>query len=310
MTNKLVYPEMVNEWLCRELEAGMFRGCIPICVEQKGNKVTLWGGTSGVITLQEYLRGPVTRRSFLELAYCLIRVVKNCEERSAGSSANLELQADRIWIDPRTKELWCILWPVVNNQRGAPPKKFLEELPGHLRFDPDEDMSCLKRYHEFFHTYGKPFSVNGFERMILELQGRHVSDEGAYSLPSGQLTPLKSASPTLPEPPIEYDPFSGQVEERAVYLVSAGTGERTAVHGPVFRIGAGQENDMRITGNRFISKCHAELRARDGRFYVVDNHSTNRTFINDRAIEPEVEAELCSGERLKLANEEFLFLIE
>lgn len=288
----------------------MFQGCLPVSVERKGNKITLWGSTSGVITLQEYLQGNVTRQKFLELAYFLIRTVKNCEERSAGSSANLELQTDRIWIDPHTKELWCILWPVVNNRRGAPPRKFLEELPYNLRFGPNEDMSCLKRYHEFFHTYGKPFSVNGFERMILELQGRSVVGDEAYSLPSGQLTPLKPVSSTTPDPPIEYDPLSGQMEERIAYLVNTKTGGKTTVYGPVFRIGAGQENNMRITENRFISKCHAELRIRNGRFYVVDNHSTNRTFINDRAIEPEVEAELCSGERLKLANEEFLFLIE
>ena len=44
-----------------------------------------------------------------------------------------------------------------------------------------------------------------------------------------------------------------------------------------------------------------------GRYYVMDQNSTNGTFINGRIIKAGQETEILPGDCLMLANEEFIF---
>ena len=58
-----------------------------------------------------------------------------------------------------------------------------------------------------------------------------------------------------------------------------------------------------------MSRSHADIIIRDGRYYVFDLRSKNKTFINNRVLPTEHEIEIFDGDILKLANEEFLFRV-
>ena len=88
-------------------------------------------------------------------------LIKNCEKNMVNAN-NLDLQNDKIFVDPQTKSVKCIFWPVVNNQRGNPPHLFLKQLPFELNFNPHEDNDYLETYKAFFGGIN-PFSVNSFE---------------------------------------------------------------------------------------------------------------------------------------------------
>lgn len=64
-----------------------------------------------------------------------------------------------------------------------------------------------------------------------------------------------------------------------------------------------------INDNVLVSRSHADIICRNGRYYVLDLHSKNKTYINDKVLPIEHEMEIFSGDMLKLANEEFLFRI-
>ena len=65
-----------------------------------------------------------------------------------------------------------------------------------------------------------------------------------------------------------------------------------------------------VINNPVVSRRHAEIVDRDGRFFVIDLDSKNHTYINDEIIPSGYEMEIQNGDRLKLANEEFVFRVE
>ena len=65
--------------------------------------------------------------------------------------------------------------------------------------------------------------------------------------------------------------------------------------------------DIYIDGNPAVSRRHALISSRGGRFYITDMKSLNHTFINGREIPAETEIEIFNGNRLCLADENFIF---
>lgn len=62
-----------------------------------------------------------------------------------------------------------------------------------------------------------------------------------------------------------------------------------------------------IAGNKAVSRVHATIMLKSDGFYIVDNDSTNKTYINGSVIYPMTETKINSGDIIKLANEEFDF---
>lgn len=210
--NKLAYPESVNERVYSAVSSGIYEGFMPVNMKQKRNETSLECIIQGYITLNEYFGGTVTKRMFLNFVYEIIRYIKICEKNLLNAN-NLDLQSDRIFIDPYSKSVKCIYWPIVNNQRANPVDIFLKQLPYDIFFNPNEDCDYIKIYENFFDGI-KPFSIKNFERMILELQGKKMNN--ICSAPSGPLFSTskddeneeKKKEQGIKNKNIEYDPFA------------------------------------------------------------------------------------------------------
>lgn len=301
--------------------------------------------------LNLYFDGIVTKKMFLEFVYRIAGLIKNCEKNMINVN-NLDLQKDRIFIEPQTRKVSCIFWPLVNNQKGSSPHLFLKRLPYDLKFNPHEDSEYIETYKAFFDKL-EPFSVNNFEKLILQLQGKKVA--------SGHSTPLGSLADSLSgdnkqdkgeqeekKTNIEYDPFaetSGtehdmevcicskcgapnsvnanfcifcgnnlmwKAVEQEVFpvLVRGKTNENFIIDKSIYKIGTEQKCcDLFICDNNFISRNHADIITKQKRYYIVDRNSTNKTFVDDEVIPSEIEIEIFPGTKIRLANEEFIFLL-
>lgn len=96
------------------------------------------------------------------------------------------------------------------------------------------------------------------------------------------------------------------VPDRDAGLIVSKTGERISLYMSPFRIGKKLECvEYQIRNNPTISRHHATINKRDGRYYLTDNNSTNGTFINNQQIR--METELHEGDRILLSDEEFTF---
>ncbi|MEG2928205.1 MAG: FHA domain-containing protein [Oscillospiraceae bacterium] len=84
--------------------------------------------------------------------------------------------------------------------------------------------------------------------------------------------------------------------------------EIISINKSVFRIGKERSCvDFFVSNNNAISRSHADIITREQRYYVTDLNSKNHTYINGKIVPINCEIEIFNGDKLKFANEEFIF---
>lgn len=64
--------------------------------------------------------------------------------------------------------------------------------------------------------------------------------------------------------------------------------------------------DAVISFNSAVSRTHCKIICRNGAYYIVDLGSSNGTFVNSNRIPPNQETSIQTGDRIKLANSQFV----
>ncbi|WP_223839314.1 FHA domain-containing protein [Saccharopolyspora pogona] len=111
--------------------------------------------------------------------------------------------------------------------------------------------------------------------------------------------PAAAAQP-VPAPRVPEEP-SGRARLVINRGPDAGTG--FAISTPRTTIGRGRECDI-VVDDITVSREHAELRRRDGRFVLVDGGSLNGTYLNRMPVEC---AELTDGDEIWVGKARFTF---
>ena len=95
---------------------------------------------------------------------------------------------------------------------------------------------------------------------------------------------------------------------KKTFLLRVSNNEKIIIRGNRLRIGTEEKSvDYCIADNCAVSRMHAEIIHRNNSYFIVDNNSTNHTFINEQEIRSKREMKLQSKSRIKLADEEFIF---
>ena len=95
---------------------------------------------------------------------------------------------------------------------------------------------------------------------------------------------------------------------RPAKLFRRSTGETFNINKPLFIIGKESARvDLCVTGNKTVSRVHAHIVNKNGVFYIIDQNSTNRSFVNGINVPANVEYRLRSGDEIRLSNELFDF---
>ncbi len=124
-------------------------------------------------------------------------------------------------------------------------------------------------------------------------------ESGGYK----ETTVLGVKAPAESEGTIVLGTQSASVE---AYLIRTGRPEKIRIEGSEFLIGKdkGRVNYC-IMNNPSISRCHAKIKMKDGKFYLSDMQSTNFTYLNGRILEYGEEAELKDGDSVRFSNEDY-----
>lgn len=94
------------------------------------------------------------------------------------------------------------------------------------------------------------------------------------------------------------------------YLIRVKTGERININKPVFRIGKEKSYvDYFIGDNTAISRSHCNIHSDNSEYFIEDTNSTNHTYVNGNLITSNVKTKLTSGDKIRLANEDFTFSV-
>ena len=95
------------------------------------------------------------------------------------------------------------------------------------------------------------------------------------------------------------------------YLRREKTGEEIRIDGNVFHIGRERSFvNYFIPDNPTISKSHADVINREGKFYLKDTNSKNHTYINGQMLTSNQEYEIQNGDTVMFANEKYEFRIK
>lgn len=92
-------------------------------------------------------------------------------------------------------------------------------------------------------------------------------------------------------------------------LLRTKDGKKITVNKCTFVIGKSEANcDYVIRDNNAISRKHATISIANGKYYVVDNSSTNGTYIDDIRIDADKSYEILPGQKIRFADDEFTLL--
>lgn len=163
-----------------------------------------------------------------------------------------------------------------------------------------------KRKHYYDHYDGKPTDPADEVTGLLEEDNTALLDDGGMYRPGdrfdGEETGLLMSE----------DETSLLVQEDAgqfPHLLRVATDEQVTICKPVFRLGKESGYvDFPIMDNPAVSRSHADIVTRGGRYFIVDLNSKNHTYINEEMIPAQFETELHDGDKIRLANEEFVFV--
>ena len=91
-------------------------------------------------------------------------------------------------------------------------------------------------------------------------------------------------------------------------LTRMSTNERIVISRSDMSLGRERKSvDYAIEGNGNIGRVHARIVVRDGSTYIIDNNSTNGTYVNNTKLRSGQEQKLNNNDVIKLADERFRF---
>lgn len=209
--NDLVYPESINANQLNAVNSGTIKGVLPLNVCQTPTRLALECCANGLVPLSAIFSRPVVRFVFFDIITKIINVIKNCEAAGANP-VFLDVCSERMFINPADGELFCVYWPLTNSCAENPPYKFFRNFPLSVNFDTTEDLGYVNDYLGYFKNAAVPFTVNGFEDFILNLQASSA-DPVAFD-PVVEESPAVDTAPPIEEfTPVNVHPI---VEEAPV----------------------------------------------------------------------------------------------
>ena len=99
-------------------------------------------------------------------------------------------------------------------------------------------------------------------------------------------------------------------QEVTPHLLRLKNNEKIMLNKPVFRIGKERSYvDYFVADNTAVSRSHANVISRDGEYFIVDTNSKNHTYVNGAMIQSNTETKIGHGDKIRLANEDFEFVL-
>lgn len=326
---KIKFPEAVQERICEIVNFVYYDLFCKVEVKKRSKKKsTLVCEVENLLPLSLYLKSSLSKNTFLDIVTKVIDVIKFCEDKLLNPN-NLELRNEAIFIDPHTKKLKFVYWPIVNNQNYVAPKDFFKTLINKANLSNNQIDDWNQKYNLFFKNL-KPFSLKNFEELILKLQGKGLTTQDiapASRLLTHEDDLLTSSKKLEYSSDQIYNPIEASKNrakrnnlenvfkdniyntKSCAYLLMKSKDIKIPIKKNLFKLGKSNHGiDFNISKNT-ISRHHADIIFENNTYYIIDQNSTNHTFVNKKLIQPYQPTKLNSGDIIKVANEELIFYI-
>ena len=107
----------------------------------------------------------------------------------------------------------------------------------------------------------------------------------------------------------KYNVGGAMTNNEIVYakLLRVDNGQEVPISNVIFRIGKHVEDVDYVIEDVSVSRHHADIMRKGKEFYIMDNNSTNHTYVNGEQIISGQYMLLHAGDRIRLADVEFEF---
>lgn len=141
------------------------------------------------------------------------------------------------------------------------------------------------------------------------VEERYVTPPTPADEPADATITLTPVAPAMFVP--ETTVLSPKPVQPALSLTRVRDGGSFAINQPQFRIGRDPATvDYIVSDNTAVGRHHADILEHDGGCFVVDQNSTNHTYLNGQELAPGMEYPLHDGDELTLGDEVFRVSIQ
>lgn len=270
------------------------------------------------INLTDRLKKAVSKYDFFFMMEQVVIMVQDVYNNGLNVNS-VRFNMDDVYINEMTKEMYFIYFPIVGGQESADIVGFIENIIYTMTPVINEDTNYISRFMYYVRSF-HGFNGNAIEKYISReeravvnvLKNTAVTMQQTMQQQIMQQVMQGSMDGTtvLSDDGISVQQIQQMqpVNYHFASLTRQVTGEKIELGKPSFVLGKNPEkSDYAVADNTNISRVHAVIITRNGRYYVMDQNSTNGTFINGRIIKAGQETEILPGDCLMLANEEFIF---
>ena len=276
------------------------------------------------INLTDRLKKAISKYDFFFMIEQIVIMVEDVYNNGLNVNS-VRFNMDDVYINEMTKEMYFIYFPIVRGQESADIVGFIENIIYTMTPVINEDTNYISRFMYYVRSF-HGFNGNAIEKYISREERAVVNV-------------LKNKAVTMQQQIMQQQTMQQQIMQQVMQgsmdgttvlsddgisvqqiqqmqpvnyhfasLTRQVTGEKIELGKPSFVLGKNPEkSDYAVADNTNISRVHAVITMRNGRYYVMDQNSTNGTFINGRIIKAGQETEILPGDCLMLANEKFIF---
>ena len=270
------------------------------------------------INLTDRLKKAISKYDFFFMIEQIVIMVEDVYNNGLNVNS-VRFNMDDVYINEMTKEMYFIYFPIVGGQESADIVGFIENIIYTMTPVINEDTNYISRFMYYVRSF-HGFNGNAIEKYISReeravvnvLKNKAVTMQQTMQQQIMQQAMQGSMDGTtvLSDDGISVQQIQQMqpVNYHFASLTRQVTGEKIELGKPSFVLGKNPDkSDYAVADNTNISRVHAVITTRNGRYYVMDQNSTNGTFINGRIIKAGQETEILPGDCLMLANEEFIF---
>lgn len=266
------------------------------------------------INLTDRLKKAISKYDFFFMIEQIVIMVQDVYNNGLNVNS-VRFNMDDVYINEMTKEMYFIYFPIVGGQESADIVGFIENIIYTMTPVINEDTNYISRFMYYVRSF-HGFNGNAIEKYISREERAvvNVLKNTAVTMQQQIMQQVMQGSmdgtTVLSDDGISVQQIQQMqpVNYHFASLTRQVTGEKIELGKPSFVLGKNPEkSDYAVADNTNISRVHAVITMRNGRYYVMDQNSTNGTFINGRIIKAGQETEILPGDCLMLANEEFIF---
>lgn len=315
--NKIVYRTrneiQLNQEVINQVRTGAVSSLLPV-IEANSREVVY--GAGDLITLRNYLKKNVS----IDIMYSIISQTIDTLNKLSNermSNTRLVLDADYVFVNEEDGRLFFIYEPYISNREMIVYINFWINIIDTTKIkDVDVREQCLqlkqyieesknKSLDEIYAYVNKTVSFNNPSttgNLMVKATNLREVEQMNQSFDEEPETGLLVQS--KPEP-LTQKPKPIIAREKRAFIIRENNNDKVEVITNVFSVGKSASCNYTISGNPTISRNHVIISKKLGEFYLVDEKSTNGTFINGEKVEKNREYCLKNGDRLRLSNEYF-----